>query len=98
MVALYRAGRQADALERFREGRAALVEAFGLEPTPALKELERRVLQQDPSLDAPGRAPVAATQDAVRTVLLAAWDGACAGPPGRHRHAASPRSAAMSCS
>ncbi len=76
MIALYRAGRQADALERFRTGRAALVEAFGLEPTPALKELERRVLQQDPSLDAPGRAPVAAPQDAVRTVLLAAWDDA----------------------
>ena len=56
MIALYRAGRQADALERFREGRAALVEAFGLEPTPALKELETRVLLQDPTLDAPGRA------------------------------------------
>ena len=76
MVALYRAGRQADALARFREGRTALVEAFGLEPTPALKELERRVLQQDPGLDASGRSPVAAPQDAVRTVLLAAWDGA----------------------
>lgn len=34
MIALYRAGRQAEALERFREGRRALVEAFGLEPTP----------------------------------------------------------------
>ena len=59
MIALYRAGRQADALERFRTGRAALVEAFGLEPTPALKELERRVLQQDPGLDAPGARPAA---------------------------------------
>ena len=59
MIALYRAGRQADALERFRTGRAALVEAFGLEPTPALKELERRVLLQDPTLDAPGRRPCA---------------------------------------
>jgi hypothetical protein len=77
MIALYRAGRQADALQRFRAGRAALVEVFGLEPTPALKELERRVLQQDPSLDAEtGRPPVAARQDDVRTVLLAAWDGA----------------------
>lgn len=75
MTALYRAGRQADALERFRTARASLVEAFGLEPTPALKELERRVLQQDPSLDAPGRAPVAAPEETARTVLLAAWDG-----------------------
>ena len=94
MIALYRAGRQADALERFRTGRAALVEAFGLEPTPALKELERRVLQQDPSLDAPGRPHVAAPQEAVRTVLLAAWDdaaldrlvavGRCLAALGRH--------------
>ena len=75
MVALYRAGRQADALARFREGRTALVEAFGLEPTPALKELERRVLRQDPGLAAAGR-PGAAPEGAVRTVLLAAWDGA----------------------
>ncbi len=76
MIALYRAGRQADALERFRAGRAALVEAFGLEPTRALKELERRVLQQDPGLDAPGRPLSGAPGDAVRTVLLAAWDDA----------------------
>ena len=55
MVALYRAGRQPEALEAFRVGRAALVEAFGIEPTPALKELESRVLLQDPALDAPGR-------------------------------------------
>ena len=75
MIALYRAGRQADALERFRAGRAALVEAFGLEPTPALKELERRVLLQDPTLDAPGRRPAPAAKDEVRTVLLTAWDG-----------------------
>ncbi len=53
MVALYRAGRQPEALEAFRVGRAALVEAFGIEPTPALKELESRVLLQDPALDAP---------------------------------------------
>ena len=76
MIALYRAGRQADALERFRTGRAALVEAFGLEPTPALKELERRVLQQDPSLDAPGRAPRAAPQEAA---------GPCSWPRGTTR-------------
>ena len=76
MIALYRAGRQADALERFRAGRAALVEAFGLEPTPALKELERRVLLHDPTLEAPGRRPAPAAQDDVRTVLIAAWDGA----------------------
>ena len=76
MIALYRAGRQAEALERFRVGRAALVEAFGLEPTPALKDLERRVLLQDPALDAPGGHRAPARQDDARTVLLTAWDGA----------------------
>ena len=75
MVALYRAGRQAEALETFPAGRAALVEAFGLEPTPALKELESRVLLQDPALDGPSSPrPVAAREDA-RTVLVAARDG-----------------------
>ena len=72
MVALYRAGRQTEALERFRQGRAALVEAFGLEPTPALKELERRVLLQDPALDA---HHVPAPPDDTRSVLVTAWDG-----------------------
>ena len=56
MLALYRAGRQAEALEVFREGRAALVDAFGLEPVPALKELETRILLQDPALDGLARS------------------------------------------
>jgi DNA-binding SARP family transcriptional activator len=72
MLALYRAGRQSEALETFRLGRAALVETFGIEPTPALKELELRVLRQDPALDLPVRQPV---PDG-RTVLLAAQDDA----------------------
>jgi DNA-binding SARP family transcriptional activator len=76
MVALYRAGRQAEALEAFRVGRTALVDAFGLEPTPALKELESRVLLQDPALDGPrGHERAPARQD-LRTVLLSARDGA----------------------
>ena len=76
MVALYRAGRQPEALEAFRVGRAALVEAFGIEPTPALKELENRVLLQDPALDAPSRTRLAPAREEHRTVLLAAEDGA----------------------
>ena len=77
MVALYRAGRQPEALEAFRVGRAALVEAFGIEPTPALKELESRVLLQDPALDAPepSRGSRRAREER-RTVLLAAREGA----------------------
>ena len=50
MLALYRSGRQADALAVYRNGRRALVEGLGLEPGPALRELERQILHQDPAL------------------------------------------------
>ena len=51
MLALYRAGRQADALASYRAGRDVLVAELGLEPGAELRELERRVLRQDPALD-----------------------------------------------
>ena len=53
MLALYRAGRQADALEAYRHARATLVEQLGLEPGVELRELERAVLAQDPDLAVP---------------------------------------------
>ena len=53
MLALYRAGRQADALETYRAARRTLVEEFGLEPGRELQELERAILAQDPGLDTP---------------------------------------------
>ena len=56
MLALYRCGRQADALHAFQSGRRALVEQLGLEPGPALQQLELQILRQDPSLELTARA------------------------------------------
>src|SRR4051812_41058361 len=53
MLALYRSGRQAEALEAYRRARALLVEEVGIEPGPDLQRLHAAVLAQDTSLDAP---------------------------------------------
>lgn len=50
MVALYRGGRQADALAAFARARTNLVEELGLEPGTALRTLEQQILDQDPAL------------------------------------------------
>lgn len=57
MLGLYRAGRQADALDVFREGRRILNTELGLEPGERLRELERAILRHDPSLFAAPSAP-----------------------------------------
>jgi predicted ATPase/DNA-binding SARP family transcriptional activator len=61
MLALYRCDRQAEALEVYRTAREVLAEEPGLDPSPALQQLERAMLRQDPSLAAP-EAPVRSTQ------------------------------------
>ena len=53
MLALYRSGRQADALEVYRAGRSLLVEELALEPGPRLRQLERAILEQDAALELP---------------------------------------------
>ena len=52
MVALYRSGRQAEALETMREGRHLLVDELGLEPGPELRRLEHMILAHDAALNA----------------------------------------------
>jgi WD40 repeat protein/DNA-binding SARP family transcriptional activator len=53
ILALYRCGRQADALEAYREARRALIEQIGVEPGPELRRLHEAILRQDPALDPP---------------------------------------------
>jgi DNA-binding SARP family transcriptional activator len=61
MLALYRAGRQAEALEAYRDARGALVEELGIEPSQRLQQLEQAILRQDASLSDAAEKTVAAT-------------------------------------
>ena len=69
MLALYRAGRQADALAAYRAARRRLVDELGLEPGFELRELERRILEHDPALST--RRAIAGTtaRGPVRAIL-----------------------------
>jgi DNA-binding SARP family transcriptional activator len=72
MLALYRAGRQADALDVYRRTRELLVGELGIEPSRSLQELERQILTQDTALDVTSerQAPTASAPE--RTLLVAA--------------------------
>jgi DNA-binding SARP family transcriptional activator len=67
MLALYRAGRQADALDVYRRTRDEFVAELGIEPGPMLRELQQAVLRQDQSLERPQPSPQ-------RSILVAPQD------------------------
>ena len=56
MLALYRSGRQAEALEVYQDARARFVEELGIEPGPELRQLQSEILRQEAGLAAPGHA------------------------------------------
>ncbi len=84
MLALYRSGRQADALDAFQQARHTLVEELAVEPSEALRDLEQAILRQDPSLAAPSQpvqepaANAGSSQDRAAEPARATTDGAAA--------------------
>ena len=75
MLALYRAGRQAQALQAYQDGRQHLAAELGLEPSESLRRLERQILEQDPELGAsprrtrPAIVPASAWRHPVRIAV-----------------------------
>lgn len=71
MMALYRSGRQAEALHAYRDARRVFVDEMGIDPSPALQELERAILRQDPSLDVEAPTGSGVREVAERSILVA---------------------------
>jgi DNA-binding SARP family transcriptional activator len=81
MLALYRSGRQAEALEAYQDARRTLVEELGIEPGPPLQRLEKAILVHDAELDLERPTPhPAASPEPTRAILVAPRaDGALEG-------------------
>ena len=73
MLALYRSGRQAEALQAYQEARRALVDELGIEPTPALQQLHASILRQESALQP--QAEAGADADRVGEVVRALLSG-----------------------
>ena len=83
MIALYRCGRQADALEVYNAGRETLRDELGVEPGPELRELQVAILRQDPALaPAPSAWPQPLRASRRRIALLAAGGALLLGAAG----------------
>jgi WD40 repeat protein/DNA-binding SARP family transcriptional activator len=93
MLALYRCGRQADALEAYRTARTTLVEEIGVEPGAELRARQEAILAQDPAFDAPagpeelpaalaGGSPLLAGRDRELAELTGLLTDACGGRGG----------------
>src|SRR5206468_4102324 len=91
MLALYRAGRQAEALQAYLDARRALVDELGIEPSPALQRLYRSILRQEVGLERAAAPQVADDHlaDVVSAVLagrLVLVLGAGVDQPGESEH------------
>jgi YVTN family beta-propeller protein len=71
MLALYRGGRQTEALDTYQLARRRLIDELGLEPSPELRELEQRILEHDPTLGSRSRRlPSSVERHRTRVALL----------------------------